>query len=60
MWAQGKVSTGEIKLVKVSTSENVADALTKHVNGDGIVMHMERAGMRVEVGRSGMALRMQS
>ena len=56
---QEKVSSGDIKLTKVSTSENVADALTKHVSRDGIVMHIEKAGMRVATGRSGMALRLQ-
>ena len=59
LWVQEKVSSGEIKLIKVSTSENVADALTKHVSGDGIMMHIEEAGMRVVTGRSRMALRLQ-
>ena len=60
LWVPEKASTGHIKLVKVSTSENVADALTKHVTGDGIGMHIEAAGMRVIAGRSDMALRLQT
>ena len=60
LWVQEKVATGEIKLVKVSTSENVADALTKYVTGDGIRMQIEGAGMEVATGRSNMALRVQS
>ena len=57
LWVQEKVSTGEIKLIKVSTSEHVADALTKHVTGEGVMNHIKWAGMRVVSGRSGMALR---
>ena len=56
---QEKVSSGEVKLIKVSTSENVADALTKHVSGDGIMRHVEEAGMRVVSGRNRMTLRSQ-
>ena len=43
LWVQEKVSTGEIKVVKVSTSGNVADALTKHVTGEGIMNHIKWA-----------------
>ena len=57
LWVQEKVSSGEIKVVKVSTSENVADALTKHVTGEGTMSHIKWSGIRVVSGRSGMALR---
>ena len=59
LWVQEKVSNGEIKLIKVSTNENVADALTKHVTGEGIIKHIETAGMRIVAGRNSMALRVQ-
>ena len=31
LWLQEKVRRGEIKIVKVGTHENIADALTKYV-----------------------------
>ena len=38
---QYKVRRGDIKVVKVGTHDNVAEALTKYVSQDGMVMHMK-------------------
>ena len=40
LWVQEKVGNGEIELRKVDGSSNLADALTKYVDGDGITRHM--------------------
>jgi hypothetical protein len=40
LWLQDKTSTGEIKVNKINTSDNLADALTKPVNGDGVDKHI--------------------
>ena len=40
MWLQEKVRRGDIKVVKVGTGENVADALTKYVSRESMSKHM--------------------
>ena len=39
LWVQDKVGAGEIELRKVDGSINLADALTKYVDGAGISAH---------------------
>merc|ERR1712143_22283 len=34
LWVQEKVSNGEITIIKVGTKDNLADALTKHVEAE--------------------------
>ena len=34
LWLQDRVATGEIEIMKVKGEVNLADALTKHVEGD--------------------------
>ena len=41
VWLQEKVYRGEIVFEKVSTDENLADALTKPLTFQGIVQHVE-------------------
>ena len=40
LWVQEKVANGEIVIRKIGTRENLADALTKHVDHDLIMKHM--------------------
>ena len=41
LWVQQKVGSGEIELKKVEGVSNLADALTKHVDQEGIQKHLE-------------------
>ena len=40
LWLQDKVAEGIIEVRKVNGKENIADALTKHVNAEDIRVHM--------------------
>ena len=40
LWVQQKVGSGEIELKKVEGASNLADALTKHVEFEGIQKHL--------------------
>ena len=51
LWLQGKVAEGTVKLMKVGTHENLADALTKAVEGGKLIQHTDAVGIRVEQGR---------
>ena len=42
---------GEIELKKVEGANNLADALTKYVEQDGINKHLEGTNQRLEAGR---------
>ena len=44
LWVQEKVGSGEVELRKVDGQSNLADALTKHVDGDSILRHMDGTG----------------
>ena len=54
LWVQEKVRNGEIRLVKVVGTENLADALTKYVNGDELEKHVHGLGGRWSEGRHEM------
>ena len=41
LWVQQKVGSGELELSKVEGVNNLADALTKHVEHEGIQKHLE-------------------
>ena len=43
------------QVVKVGTHENVADALTKYVSQDGMVMHMRSTNQHLTEGRHELA-----
>ena len=51
LWLQDKILSGNMELSKVSTGNNVADALTKHVEAEILVKHMRSVGMHIEEGR---------
>ena len=51
LWVQQKVGSGEIELKKVKGASHLADALTKHVESDGIKRHLEGTHQWLEAGR---------
>ena len=55
LWLQDKVRRGDIKIVKVGTHENLADALTKYVSCDGMRMHMSCTSQYLLQGRHELA-----
>ena len=55
LWIQDRVGKGEITLEKIDGKKNVADALTKYVNGDQLKKHAEKVGQRVVAGRHKLA-----
>ena len=55
LWLQDKVRRGDIKVVKVGTHENLADALTKYVSCEGMRMHMKGTNQYLLQGRHELA-----
>ena len=55
LWLQEKVYKGEIIVEKVSTDENLADALTKPLTSDGIIKHVEGLGYEMRQDRHRLA-----
>ena len=55
LWLQDKVRKGDIKITKVGTNENLADALTKFVSREGIDIHMKGTGQVITHGRHELA-----
>ena len=51
LWLQDKVSQGDIEVVKVPGDKNIADILTKHVEGDKVKRHCSDIGMEFRQGR---------
>ena len=51
LWVQETVGSGEIELKKIDGTSNLADALTKFVDGEGIRGHMWGTGQRYTPGR---------
>ena len=51
LWVQDKVAQGIVKIVKIATGENVADHLTKYLDGNGVKAHMEYTSQWIEGGR---------
>ena len=41
LWLQDKVRSGDIKILKVKSSENKSDLLTKHHTQEAIATHMQ-------------------
>ena len=50
-WLQDKVMRNEIEVSKIRTDQNPADALTKHVDWEGIQKRMRYVNCRYESGR---------
>ena len=55
LWLQEKVRQGDIKVVKVGTNENVADALTKYVSRSVMDMHISLTNQGARAGRHALA-----
>ena len=51
LWLQEKVSRGEIQVMKVKGEGNLADALTKPLDGPGVQKHLGLAGQEIKLGR---------
>ena len=51
LWLQDRVATGEIEIMKVKGEVNLADALTKHVEGDKLKQHTRWVGMEITADR---------
>ncbi len=51
LWMQNQVYRGVFKIVKVRTDENLADAMTKPVDGGGLLRHVEGVGCWIAQGR---------
>ena len=51
LWVQQKVGAGEIELRKVEGANNLADALTKYVEHDGISRHLKGTNQCLATGR---------
>ena len=51
LWIQDKAARGDIELVKVPGSANVADALTKAVESADTQWHMQQAMLTIVDGR---------
>ena len=55
LWLQEKVNKGQIVIEKVWGKTNMADALTKHVNGEDHAMHIKETGLLIAGGRHELA-----
>ena len=55
LWAQEKVSKGDIRVTKVRTEENLADALTKPVAKEIMSIHLRGVGGELRQDRHGIA-----
>ena len=51
LWLQSKVLNKDIKVVKITGSENPADHLTRYLTAVGIKDHMRATGQWIEDGR---------
>ena len=49
------MSAGRLRIEKVAGGCNIADAMTKHVDGDGIDRHMAALGSAAAPGRHRLA-----
>ena len=47
LWLQDKVGRGDINVLKVSGHENIADALTKHVEASKLEKHCMKIGLNI-------------
>ena len=52
LWIQERLRRGDFQLFKVAGSENIADALTKHVERATLEKHISAMSLREEYGRA--------
>ena len=57
LWLQHKVSNGSIKVSKIPGQSNLADALTKHLEGSGIKDHLQRLNHKIMTTKHPLALK---
>ena len=55
LWVQDRLRTKDFSLVKILGTDNVADALTKHVPRPVLCKHMHSMGLRQISGRAELA-----
>ena len=55
LWLQSKVANGEVAIIKVDGDKNLADALTKPVDGNKTAEHMRKTGGILKEGRHVLA-----
>jgi hypothetical protein len=55
LWIQDRISKGDLVVNKVNGKENLADALTKHVNSEDIRVHLFKTGQFIQEGRHEIA-----
>ena len=55
LWIQDRISRGDLVVNKVNGKENLADALTKHVNSEDIRVHLFKTGQFIQAGRHEIA-----
>ena len=60
LWVQEKVATGKIRIKKVWTESNLADALTKPVNAEIIATHLAGVSCEARVDRHPAAPKIES
>ena len=58
LWLQDRVSRGDLRIRKVDGNKNPADALTKHVEGNKVCIHMNLVHLHVSEGRHQLAPRL--
>ena len=51
LWVQDTIAKGELEIVKVKGEDNVADGLTKHVDGQKMEQHMKTCSIVRRSGR---------
>ena len=51
LWVQDKVASGELRIEKVGGKVNIADALTKHVDGKTLLVHISGMSLDAREGR---------
>ena len=61
MWIQEKVAECLVRVIKVDTKDNLADALTKNVKAEDLTRHVDRTNqVRIRTDRSGLEVEGQT
>ena len=55
LWIQDRIAKGDLEINKINGKENLADALTKHVNAEDIRIHLFKTGQSIQAGRHEIA-----
>jgi hypothetical protein len=57
LWLQDKTAKGELRVIKIDTSDNLADALTKPVNGEATDKHIKMTEQKIQWTKHELALK---